>query len=449
MSIRNAYFQNLLLPEAKAADVRQALCQWHAAQGYQQVFGRRLFDYRDFSRGEKRAFVLSNEKWCVVLHSSDTEAGAGMHCAFAQFPALVQLWANGDAWGYRLEERGSRVTAYCSKQVADRAGECPPREPSDVQRLTAVCGVPNALQRIQRLEKAHFLFVQKACAEFADALEVPVAVSSFFDADPANAGMTEERRARGWNCQLLAFERAPGAAPDPIPKLWTGTLTAEQRAEIVRRRGVAPKRIAWHRLLLTIAIGLPRGLLTCGELIFQIGLWLITIAPGVRPILLGKATVFCDGFWKELQPPEPQRIQFRGDRAINTRHGCSIASSPPVQVLSKFQARKPIPGHEAVFDIKVESLFIYCMAYPKGGRIRDGGDALEERSFAMGDYTVDFVKRRFGRGEHEHYGYEWTIHSPRAEYQFSSWNKKEITSVQLETLENIVRSFIQLSILTF
>jgi hypothetical protein len=38
-----------------------------------------------------------------------------------------------------------------------------------------------------------------------------------------------------------------------------------------------------------------------GEIILDIGLWGITMVPGLRTILLGKTTLFCDEFWKELQ----------------------------------------------------------------------------------------------------------------------------------------------------
>ena len=442
MRITEAWFQNILLPGAKAADVCRALCQWHTAHGYQQASGRRLFDYRDFSRGEKHAFVLSNEKWCVVLHSSDTENAADLRRAFAKFPAVVQLWAQDGAWGYRLEERGNRITAYCSKAVADLPDEPQARQPSDVQRLVAACGIPNALGRLRRLEKRHFLFVQKACAEFSDALEAPVAVSTFHDADQANAGMAEERHARGWNCQLLAFTKAPGAPADPVLTLWPGTLTAAQHAEILRQQAGRRKWMRWDRLFLALVLEAPRVFLMVGEFILAVCLGLLMFVPGLRPILLGKATRFCDEFWKELLPAEPERIQFRGELALNTRHACSIVAPPPARVLPKFQPRKPIPGHEAVFDIELEPLFVSCTAYPNGQLPRRiGTDVLEERSVPPGAYGVDFVKRRVGRGEHQRYLYIWTVRLPQAAYQFTSWTKEEMTSGQSDILENMVRSF--------
>jgi len=89
-----------------------------------------------------------------VLHSSDTESASDLRCAFAQFPAVVQLWAQDGAWGFRLEEHGSRITAYCSNAVADLSDETPARQSSELQRLVAVCGVPHALDRLGRLEAA-------------------------------------------------------------------------------------------------------------------------------------------------------------------------------------------------------------------------------------------------------------------------------------------------------
>jgi hypothetical protein len=440
MSITNACFQNILLPQAKAVDVCQAICQWHITLGYEQVSGRRLFDYRDFNRGEQRAFVLSNEKWCVVLHSSDTENASELLSAFAQFAAVVQLWAHDSAWGYRLEERGSRITAYCSKAVANLPDEPQARQPSDLQRLVAVCGFTQALDRLRRLEKGRFLFVQKACAEFSDALEVPVAVSTFYDADQVNAGMTEERHARGWNCQMLVFIKAPGAPTDPVPELWPGTLSADQRAEILRQQVNRRKQINRGRELLMLVSGVAFAVRLVGEIILDIGLWGITMVPGLRTILLGKATLFCDEFWKELQPVEPKRIQIRAELALNTRHRCSIIAPAPAQVLPKFQPRKPIPGHAPVFDIKMGTLFVSCMAYPSGPVPRIvGGDILEERSFPVEVGSVNFVRRRVGK-EHKYYRYSWTVHAPKADYQFTSSAEEEMTSVQLETLENIVRS---------
>jgi hypothetical protein len=296
------------------------------------------------------------------------------------------------------------------------------------------------LDRLRRLEKGRHLFVQKACAEFSDALEAPVAVSTFRDADQVNAGLAEARHASGWNCQMLAFIKAPGAPADPVPKLWSGTLTAEQRAEIIRQQANRRRRTRPGRLLLVLAKGLPRGILITGDIILSLCLGLLTMIPALRPLLLGKATRFCDEFWNDLQPAEPKRIQIRGGLAMNTRHRCSIMAAPPAQVLPKFQGRKPIPGYEPVFDIKMDSLFVSCMAYPSGGVMRrDGGDLLEERSFPIDAGRVEFVRRRVG-SEHQYHHYHWTVHAPKADYQFYSVTKEEMTSVQLEILESIVRS---------
>jgi hypothetical protein len=109
-------------------------------------------------------------------------------------------------------------------------------------------------------------------------------------------------------------------------------------------------------------------------------------------------------------------------------------------VLSKFQPRKAIHGHEPVFDIKMDTRFVSCMAYPSGQVPRMvGGDVLEERSFPIDVGSVEFVRRRVGN-ERKYHRYSWTVHAAQADYQFTSSAGEEMTSVQLETLENIVRS---------
>jgi len=442
MSITEAYLQNIIVPRTKADDVCRALCEWHATQGYEQAAGRRLFDYRDFHNEEKRAFVLSNEKWCVVLHSSEMENGTKLHRAFAHFPAVVELWAQDGAWGYRLREHGNQITAYCSKAVEDLPDEPQARQSSESQRLVAACDAPHALDRLRRLEKRRHLFVQKACAEFADALEAPLALANFYDADQMNAGMAEERHALGWNCQMLAFTRVPGAPADPVPKLWPDNLTAEQRKEIITQYENERKQSHWSRKLLVLAGGLLFAIRLVGELILAMGLWGLTMIPCLRPLFLGKATLFCDQFWKELKPVEPERVQIRGESALNTRHNCSILALPPIQVLPKFQSRKPIPGREPVFDIKLDKFFISCMAYPTGRVPRIAGcEILEERTFSTDIHTAGFVKRVAGKGEHQYFLYEWTVNTAQAAYKFTSSPKEEISSRQLKLLENMIRSF--------
>jgi hypothetical protein len=58
--------------------------------------------------------------------------------------------------------------------------------------------------------------------------------------------MVEERYAYGWNCQMLAFTKAPGTSVDSVPKLWPETLTAEQQAEILRQQANLRKQIRWY-----------------------------------------------------------------------------------------------------------------------------------------------------------------------------------------------------------
>jgi hypothetical protein len=439
MSITSAYFRNILLPNTKAVDVCQALCQWHIGRGYQQAFGRRLFDFRDIHRGEERAFVLSNKKWCVVLHSSDSENGSEPGGAFVQFPAVIQLWADENAWGYSLQEHGNRTAAYCSKKLTDRPDDPEARRPSDLRRLVAACGIPQALNRLRRLERSHFLFVQKACAEFSDALEVPVAVSKFYDADQVNAGMAEAREACGWSCQMLAFTQIPGAPTNPVLKPWFETLTAEQRADGMRQVSIR-KRIGPGRFLLLLVNGFFFGLWLMGSFFVSLFIWVLTIIPGLRKMLLGKSTRFCDEFWKKLEPTEPKRIKIHGELATNTRHGCSITVPTPATILPTFPGRKPTPWDQPVFHIKLGALSMSCVAYPSGEKLRiTGGEILEERSFSVESGSITFVCRRFG-GKYQHYDYRWRLHAPKADYCFTCVTETEMTLVQLQTMENIVRS---------
>ena len=88
----------------------------------------------------------------------------------------------------------------------------------------------------------------------------------------------------------------------------------------------------------------------------------------------------------------------------------------------------------------MDSLFVSCQAYPRGQVLRwAGGDILEKRTFTAAAGTVNFVRQRLGRESQFHH-YSWTVTTPKADYQFSSSPSEEMTSLQLERLENIVRS---------
>lgn len=442
MGLTEAYFQNILLPRAKAAAVCDALCRLHEAEGYERDTRRQLFDHRDFKTGP-RAFVLSNADWCVVLHSDAREEPGKLRAAFASFPAVIDLWVYGKAWGYRLEEFGHPVTAYCSKAIPERPDEPPARQPGDLQRLVAACGMPDALPKLTKAEKGHFLFTEKACSLFAEALNVPVALFQFHDTDQANAGIIESRHAQGWTCQLLAFRRPPGAPIEPKQAPRPGAITPEQAAA-VRQIQQKLKRYKWLRVIFTVIAGIVVGLLLTGFVAFAIVLNLLSGIPGLRSILKGHASNFSEDFWKELRRSYPKRIQLEGTIARNSRHSCTIEAAPPAKVLPKFIARKPIPGNEPVFDIRIDKTFVACSGRPKNTKITSGSKGvLEERSVPGGAFPTKFASQCHKHSKHEFYHYDWLVSAPRADYEFLCVREKPLSEYELQAIEAIVKSFRQ------
>jgi len=202
----SAYFQNTILPGAKPADVSEAICRSLAAEGYEQETGRLLFDCQDLLH-EKRLFVLWNEKSCVVLQNNGVEDAGKLRSALGDFPLVMQLWAKDGGWGYRLEEVGRPIAYYSSKPGLEAPDENLADNPNALAGFAAACGVPRDVDRLRRIERTRYFFNQKPCAEFAEALNIPVAVLAFHELDQANAGIAGEQSALGWKCRVLAFKK--------------------------------------------------------------------------------------------------------------------------------------------------------------------------------------------------------------------------------------------------
>ena len=202
----STYFQNAIVPDASEVEVCDAIEQWHVAQGYQRQSKRLRFDCRH-GPDEKRAFVMSNGRSCIVLCSNGSEDAASIRQALNRFPTVVQLWTRDGGWGYRLNESGCLTTSYCSKRGLEEKDEAPSKTPSDLARLSFLCKVPGALMKLKRIESGYHLFNGRRCHEFAYALQTPAALFNFHAVDVANAGIVERRRICGWDIQMLAFQR--------------------------------------------------------------------------------------------------------------------------------------------------------------------------------------------------------------------------------------------------
>jgi hypothetical protein len=436
----SAEFQNILLPKTKAAEVCDALTQAFLAEGYRLETDRHLFD-REYNPDEKQFFVLSNEKWCVVLTSDSFEPANQLRRTFRNFPAMIELWSRDGGWGYRLWEAGRWKTGYCSKRGPEDVDEPLARSWSDVSHLARVCGIPGAEEKLRRVEAGRFLFTEKACGGFAGALEVPVAILSFYNVKHANAGITEERQVAGWKCRLLCFKKS-GEAAIKAPSLpGLSSLTAEQRADFERRLPKLKARMKVWRMLLAPLIFLG-GLLV----MLVVGLALLLMSFGrlkfVHTLCFGKTAEVANNFVEALRKAEPKRLHFQDGVVVNTRHGCSIAEIAPAKVLPEFAPRKGAGLDELVFDIQLEDQFVSCTAHPASRTPTWRGiEILEKRSCQAAAGMVEFEKRRTTSANWIRFQYVWTLNLPRATYQFFCSSEKELAPGRMETLDRIVNSF--------
>lgn len=372
------YFLNTLLPKTNPAEVCEAICRWHIQDGYLQQFGGRPFDC-DSIYGDSVAYVLSNERWCVLVSFFNFEEHLATRRSLSEFPAVVQLWGVDGRWGYTLHERGVLATSFCTKATV-RQCDAIPGNPGDLKRLVTACGVPGALPTLRRIENARFSMVQKSCANFAEALGAPVAALHFYDVEKANAGMAEDRMIKGWRMQVLSFHKS-GQKPAPIfPNL--ASLTPRQREEIVQQ---AHKKRRWIKRVATLmafAAVFPILFALLGGVLISI----FGRIPWVRRFTEGKATLWCDEFIEDIRKIEPKLIEIQGDVATNKRHLCSITTLSPARTLHTFWARKPIPYDDPVFNIQVNGYSLHCEGYTLSRLPRwHGISVLEKREFTVGN----------------------------------------------------------------
>ena len=428
------YFLNTLLPKAHPAEVGEAVCRWHAQEGYVQQFGRRPFDC-DSLYGDSVVYIFSNEHWCILVSSFDFEEHLAIRRALSEFPAMVQLWGRDGGWGYTLHERGALATSFCTKATI-RQCDAIPGIPSDLKRLAAACGVPSAVPNLLQIERAHFSTAQKSCAGFAEALGAPLAALNFYGVEKANGGMAEDRTIKDWRMQVLSFNK-PGQKPAPMfPHL--ASLTAEQREEIVQR---ARKTRRWLRPVARVMACLalfPMLVMILGGVL----LYLFGRIPWIRRFTEGKETLSLDEFLEDIRKTEPKPIEINGDVARNTRHNCSITTPPPARTLPTFWARKPIPYDDPVFNVELNGYSLHCEGYSLSRLPKWAGiTALEKREFIAGNCNAEFERweNRFKTRCWAHY--QWTVKSPTAAYRFSCVTEKEVSPHDLKLMEDIVRSF--------
>jgi hypothetical protein len=420
------------LPGANAADVCEALQQWHSAEGYERVTSRLLFECR-YTEEEVRAYVMSNERWCVVLYS-DAENTSKLRRALSRFPAVVQLWADDDRWGYHFDEYGEQVARFGTLRRRASLWE------GDLAHVASACGVPEALPRLKRIQSGRFLFNEKPCSEFCDALQAPVAALSFHAVDEANAGMIKERLIAGWKCQMLCFLRRQPKTNEnrrnDVPS-FTPQLTDADRQTIARME----KKIKWLRCLVA-PITFVAGLLTIPLVALLVVAGLVGSVPGVRRSCFGKSVAFRDDFVRQLSGLPPKLILIQGESVTNTRHGCSLTVCPPAKACPDVLPRKGSGHDEVVFDIAMGKDFLACLAYSPGREPKwSGVEVLEKQSFAIQPGEVQFEKRRTTNLKRAWFQYEWTLRTPQAVYQFFNSRKIAWTARELEVLENVVRSF--------
>lgn len=428
----SAYFRNALLPGADAVEVCEALHQCHSAEGYERVTGRLLFECC-YTEEEVRAYVMTNEKCCVVLYS-DAEKMSLLRRALSRFPVVVQLWANDGRWGYHLDENGEQVARFGTQRRRTSRWE------GDLSHVASVCGVPEALPRLKRIQSGRFLFNEKPCGEFCDALQAPVAALSFHAVDEANAGIIEERIIAGWNCQMLCFRRRPTNSNEhrrTEALNFNPQLTGADRQIVARTQ----RKMKWLRFLLA-PLTFIVGLLSIPLIALLVVTGLLGSVRSVRRACFGRSVAFRDDFVRQLGDLPPKLILIEGELVANTRHGCSLTVCPPAMACPDLLPRKGGNRDEVVFDLEVGKDFLTCRAYPPGRKPKWGRvEVLEKRSFTIQPGEVLFEQRRTTNLKRRWLQYEWTIGTPQAVYQFFNSRETAWTSHELEALESIIRSF--------
>ena len=230
-----------------------------------------LFDLD--SDHERCAFVLSNDRWTVLIFSNYEEERRLIRELQVTLDPVLYVWVqDSDVWGYDLFRgrgiAGSFVSEAQAYQSFPDDGEVGSEERpvASPEETCALFGQTDRVSELRKILRRSAAFEEEVCLEFCRLFGVEAAILSYDDLEKGHP-----ENLPGWRCEQILYVQRD-AAPDPRPvalhelaltSLQSGiailtqppqaALSREARAEMEEMRRRTDQRLRLLRPLARIA----------------------------------------------------------------------------------------------------------------------------------------------------------------------------------------------------
>ncbi len=351
-----AFYNSICAQGDCTAEVERTLDRWMSLRGFRRSQQPMLFDLD--SDHERCAFLLSNDRWTVLVFSNYEEERRLIRELQVILDPLLYVWVqDSDVWGYDLFRGQGIAGSFVSEAQAyqsfpdDGPVGSEKRPVASPEETCVLLGREDRVAELRKILRRSAAFEEEVCLEFCRLFGVEAAILSY---DDLERGRPESLP--GWRCEQILYVQRD-AAPDPRPvalhelaltSLQSGiamlaqppqaALSPELRAEMEEMRRRADQRL---RLLRPLA---------------RIAGWWGRRKGRAMPVLEGSRGSGGSDIGSTRADPDGGF----GRVLRSERHSCEIT-------LAKGATARRVSGRPAaVFAFQVGSIAVSCTARPPG-----------------------------------------------------------------------------------
>ncbi len=162
---------------------------------------------------ERSAFVISNQRWTVVVFSKYEEEHRLLYELRTWASRLIYIWVqDNDVWGYDAVGEDGFAASFSSdpklyRSFPDSDFERPPADPEEVCRFLEV---PEHMAELQALHRRRSMFAEDDCGELCTLLGVDAAALSYDDLERDQIEGLDD-----WQIEQMLFYHPDSIAPPP------------------------------------------------------------------------------------------------------------------------------------------------------------------------------------------------------------------------------------------
>ena len=430
------FYNSICLPGRAPETVREGLERWLSLRGFVRSEGEALFDLDGDT--ERTAFLLWNDRWCVVVFSKYEEERRLIRELQGVADPLLYVWVqDSDVWGFDLFDSRGFAGSFSSDPGGYQSfpEEAPlgqdGRPWADPEELCERLGRPGEGKALVEIQRKSATWEEEICGQFCRFFGVEAAMASYDELEGGGGGLYA-----GWQVESLRFVHRD-ALPE-APEVGLHDLVLDGLQSGVPYLAQSPQRALSPELRAEMEVMRRRARLRLRllrPLVWTARLW--RRFTGEHPAALGS---------RELKPPTAEESSLLGYSITNPRHGCKILLAPGA-------VERSVSGKPAlVFTFQVGQILVSCTARrlnrmehilrpPNRAKIlRDerhtvGGDLLA-RSVLFELPPLYLV----GSSEPSLLGLH-VIQAPRALYVFLFRAGQEIDPLVDQTIRRTVESF--------